>query len=369
MDYPKQFSAQAIARVEAAQLRAAAELRKADLPDPIPAWQRLGVFQGESAFYVYVLSVFTAFTIEIIELCRQGVLSIPPARGVAEEFLRRFVIKAYSDKDSYRHGLRVSDPISNWSGHLLDRPWKIIRQSPQWEKYESKLLEVIERQASASEKPERSTPSSPADRLNTHPPGLANGIHTTPKGRQSEDSEGSAKDPCDVNPFPATDPHHKIWADATSVIKAKGDAITASTTLGHPAGNGGVSTSELKSSDPIKYSLPTPDGPPAAQGNQPEQNDTEYGPNSAIAIERMTAKQAYKDECLRKDIKVSDPDIGFAAAKHRTPTELKKWQSNSPQQNPGMDALVRKVFREKPHLQGRGFHPDHHLDSEESAPI
>lgn len=82
-----------------------------------------------------------------------------------------------------------------------------------------------------------------------------------------------------------------------------------------------------------------------------------FGPKSAVAVERMAAKKAYKGECKAVGIDVTDLDLAYAAAKHTATTELKRWQANRNAKTQGFDRAIRRVFGQKPHLRNEGFAP------------
>ena len=141
MDYPREFSAHARAKVEAAKIRARrryVERRENDRD------LRYGS-DHESNLREYILRVFLAFAKEACQLGSEGVLGADRIRKECAEFLRRFTIEAYYEDGYDRGGSRLSEMTSHWSGGLLTRVEQEYRKASEWQKYEGLLLATADK--------------------------------------------------------------------------------------------------------------------------------------------------------------------------------------------------------------------------------
>ena len=157
MDYPRQFSSQASARIEAERLRGIRELEAAYTKRPPDG---LTTFQlDQQSFHAYILRVFLAFVQEACALGKAGVWAVGYIRTRANEFLRNFVIEAYYEKGRSRGDNAFPAMTDHFSGELLDEVDRKLRDSGQWRQYETLLLEVAESQAREQHKPEPPKPA------------------------------------------------------------------------------------------------------------------------------------------------------------------------------------------------------------------
>jgi hypothetical protein len=140
--YPKTFSEEACAVVEAEKLRAHRDFVKQRKDAP------LGGF--EEVFRNYVLRVFLAFTGEACKLGHQGVFTVPQIRETATEFLRRFTIEAYYEDGFDQAGRKLGEMTSHLNGSLLRDAERKFRKSTQWQRFEDDLLAVAESQIARS---------------------------------------------------------------------------------------------------------------------------------------------------------------------------------------------------------------------------
>jgi hypothetical protein len=169
MDYPKEFSAQARARVEAEQLKASIKFEEAQRwLKPLPG----GVIHGpgscihrfrapevfnERAFYLYVLRVFLAFSREACELGKQGIWTVGRIQSEAKHFLCRLTVAEYYEQLQDRFGgnpiwdLERNRPLvadaTTGAGSLLPKVKRFIYESEEWRHCEAELLSIAEHQA------------------------------------------------------------------------------------------------------------------------------------------------------------------------------------------------------------------------------
>ncbi len=135
MTYPREFSLEAHARVEAEQIRAHQELVQRQGEEPPAGWTtRRSDFM---ALYEYILRVFVAFTREACDLGNQRTWRVDRVRSEAEGFLRRFISQAYSEDGRDRFGKQFPEGLRVQS----------FRKTPKWHEFESQLLAVAERQS------------------------------------------------------------------------------------------------------------------------------------------------------------------------------------------------------------------------------
>ncbi len=112
-----------------------------------------------------------------------------------------------------------------------------------------------------------------------------------------------------------------------------------------------VAEVEVAASDPgvlIMQDVVEPAAPNAQEPSviPPEENGT--------AIDRKLLLEAYKNECKLAGIRVTDEMIARAANprwNERTP--VKRWKSYIPSCTAADDAMIRRVLKEKPHLQSK----------------
>jgi hypothetical protein len=91
---------------------------------------------------------------------------------------------------------------------------------------------------------------------------------------------------------------------------------------------------------------------------EPERNKTGAESTGAscdfgdpVALERKTALRAYKEECRRANVKVTDKMVAMAAQVNwHDRTEIQRWKSNNPRSKPLHNRKIRKVLADKPHL-------------------
>jgi hypothetical protein len=141
MEYPREFSPQARAKVEAAKLKARRQYikRRADV-----ALSRYGS-DHERNLREYILRVFLAFAEEACKLGSDGTFGADRIQVESAEFLRRFTIEAYYEDGYDRGGSRLSEMTSHWGGGLLARVEQEYRKSPDWHEYERLLMVTAEK--------------------------------------------------------------------------------------------------------------------------------------------------------------------------------------------------------------------------------
>ena len=147
IDYPREFSPEARARIEAEMVRARRDfrLRRAEITSsygPSAA--------DEENFRQYVLRVFLAFAKEACKLGSLRVWTVDKITPECVEFLRRFTIQAYYEDGHDRNGRRLSSMTSNLNGSLLEAVERQYRGSEEWRQFEDALLAVAEQVATAS---------------------------------------------------------------------------------------------------------------------------------------------------------------------------------------------------------------------------
>lgn len=153
MDYPREFSLEARARIEAARVKALRELEEAR-GLKLDGW--IVRTRDQAAFYAYIMRVFLAFGREACQLAARGAWAVDRARSEAEEFLRVFTIHAYYEHGHDRSGREFPKMTSDGGGSLLKEVKRSFRSTDEWRQFETELLTVAERQAGLDS-------SSPAD--------------------------------------------------------------------------------------------------------------------------------------------------------------------------------------------------------------
>jgi hypothetical protein len=139
MEYPREFSPEARARVEAQRLRAtrAYEQKRDELPS---GYGHLS--EHEKNLRGFILRVFLAFTHEACKLGEKEMWTVDRIRSEAEECLRRFTIEAEYSYGHDESGIELPKMISG--GHLRPEIQREFQKSPEWHRYEDELLTVAE---------------------------------------------------------------------------------------------------------------------------------------------------------------------------------------------------------------------------------
>src|SRR5579859_6446770 len=101
MEYPREFSPQARAYVEAERLRATRKYEQTR--DELPGGYG-HMSENEANFRHFILCVFRAFSHQACKLGKDGVWTVDKIRSKVDDFLRRFTIEAYSDYGQDRGG-------------------------------------------------------------------------------------------------------------------------------------------------------------------------------------------------------------------------------------------------------------------------
>lgn len=164
--YPREFSPQARARVEAGRLKAGKQLEQRMSQAPS--------FAGQEILRNYILRVFLVFAKEAFKLGSEGLWTVDEVRSEVAEFLRRFTIEAYYGKG---HGKGLPEMTSHWNGSILPEVQREFERSAEWREFEDGLLAVAEaiggeRKAEPRQGPSAQTrataapapPSGPVDR-------------------------------------------------------------------------------------------------------------------------------------------------------------------------------------------------------------
>jgi hypothetical protein len=145
MEYPREFSLQARARVDAEKLGATRQLRQDRNDAP---WSRFGPSRkDEENLRNYVLRVFLVFAEQACELGAQGRWTVDRIRSVTDEFLRRFTIEAYSEEGHDKTGRKLREMVSHWDGHVLPEIRREFEGSAKWQQFEEALEAVAIQQA------------------------------------------------------------------------------------------------------------------------------------------------------------------------------------------------------------------------------
>ena len=148
MDYPQDFSPQALARVEAERLKAGKQLEQRRNQVP---WSRYGpVRADEENLRKYILRVFLVFAQEACKLGSQRQWAVDRIRSEVGEFLRRFTIEAHSDKGYDKQGRKLREMICDGSWGIRPEVQREFEKSAEWKQFEQELLAVAEQQARGS---------------------------------------------------------------------------------------------------------------------------------------------------------------------------------------------------------------------------
>jgi DNA-binding CsgD family transcriptional regulator len=147
-EYPEEFSQQARARIEAERLKARKQLeqRRNQVPWsgghlPRPA--------DEENLRKFILRVFLVVAQEMCELGLQGLWTVDRIRPEAEEYLRKFMIKAFSDEGYDKQGRKLPE-MTDYYGSIKEEVWWAFKNSAEYHQFEQKLLAVAEQQARRS---------------------------------------------------------------------------------------------------------------------------------------------------------------------------------------------------------------------------
>jgi hypothetical protein len=144
MEYPREFSRQARARVEAERLKARQEFEQ-DRISPVPSdWttQRW----DQCTLYTYILRVFLAFAQEACQLGRDGTFAVDQVREEVEGFLRAFGIEAYNERGRDRTGAKLPNILNRYNEDLRPDVYSEFRVTDEWRQFEEELLTVAESQ-------------------------------------------------------------------------------------------------------------------------------------------------------------------------------------------------------------------------------
>jgi hypothetical protein len=145
MEYPREFSTEAEAKVEGARIRA--EKQFDGLKNGLDLMGHGSPSDVEGLLRKYILAVLAAFAHEACELGRQGTWKVTRIDAEVDEFLRRITLRAYSERGYDTNGRRLSEAISHISGGIREDLRKQFRQSLEWSRYQDELLEITEVQA------------------------------------------------------------------------------------------------------------------------------------------------------------------------------------------------------------------------------
>jgi len=137
MEYPREFSNQARAEVEAERLKGITRLARER--KQVESRYQGPVEADEQNLRTYILRVFLVFVKQACNL-NSELWSVDQIRKESEEFLRRFTIEAYYEQGYNRNNCKLPAMISDWSGGIKAEVMLKYRQSPEWQKYERQLL-------------------------------------------------------------------------------------------------------------------------------------------------------------------------------------------------------------------------------------
>jgi len=146
MDYPREFSQQACARVVAAQLKASQRLEQLKALKPPEEWTKGLRLFDQGAFYSYILSVFLAFAREACKLGDEGLWGVDRISSKADEFLQTVAVEAYYEKGHDRNGQRFPEITDHFTGGLLPEVTQALKDSDEWRQFETDLLAVAKKQ-------------------------------------------------------------------------------------------------------------------------------------------------------------------------------------------------------------------------------
>jgi hypothetical protein len=137
MEYPREFSQQARARVEAERLSAGKQLQRDRKGVP---WSRYGPgLKDEANLRKYILRVVFVFAAQACELGSQGLWTVDRVRSEVDEFLRRFTLEAYYENGCDKTGRKLREMASHWDGSILPEIRREFESSAEWQQIEEAL--------------------------------------------------------------------------------------------------------------------------------------------------------------------------------------------------------------------------------------
>ncbi len=147
-EYPEEFSRQARARIEAEKLKARNQLEQQRNQVP---WSGgyLPRPADEENLRKYILRVFLVFAQEACKLGSRAQWTVDRIRSEADEFLRRFTIKAHSDEGYDKQGRKLEE-MTDYYGTIKEGVWWAFKESAEYHQFEQELLAVAEQQARGS---------------------------------------------------------------------------------------------------------------------------------------------------------------------------------------------------------------------------
>ncbi len=146
-EYPREFSSQARALVEAEKLKARRQFVEDRTQTP---WSKhVPSAMDEKNFQRYILQVFLVFGHEACKLGEQRLWNVERIRAEVDEFLRRFTIHVYYADGHDKHGRKLPEMVSHLNGSLLPEVRREFEKSDEWRKFEEDLLAVAEQLAQA----------------------------------------------------------------------------------------------------------------------------------------------------------------------------------------------------------------------------
>jgi hypothetical protein len=145
MEYPRDFSPQAEARVEAVLLRAYETFDKATgnfgfAPPTSKIWALLDQC---------IMSIFAAFAKEACELGRQNVWKVAKIESEAREFLREIIFQVRTDRGRGESARFLSDKLGSL-GRVTPNALLRFQEFKEWKDYEHERLEVADIQANTT---------------------------------------------------------------------------------------------------------------------------------------------------------------------------------------------------------------------------
>jgi hypothetical protein len=182
VDFPREFSGQARASVEAEQLKANRALAQSRAQKPPESWKGSTREWDLQEFYHYILRVFLAFAREACGLAKEGTWTLGRVRPEADEFLRRFTIEAYYEKGRDRFG--TFQGMIEWRGILRPDVEQMLHRSDEWRQFEDDLLAVAEQVASSTHSSDQTTPVPLKKGTDVAVPDWASDLETT-EGRKT----------------------------------------------------------------------------------------------------------------------------------------------------------------------------------------
>jgi hypothetical protein len=153
MDYPRDFSKQAQANVEAANIRAE-QVFDETVDRARTNSDRVPYKFIETALEQYILSAFAVFAHECCEIGKSGAWTASRVDEEAQEFLRIIANQAHFYKGFNIHGGRLESMHSHINGSLKDDVRRRFMESPEWKKYRAERLVVADIQRTPRAFPE-----------------------------------------------------------------------------------------------------------------------------------------------------------------------------------------------------------------------